>query len=162
MAPRDLNHIEHKNPPNYGVNHLNQIKMAVYYFRRECVLEHKMAALRMQGGLAASDLSVGSARLAKDELQRHLLASAQNRNADRVPSLVAVHDRADVLRVGSLLAVDGHNQVAADHDRRIAEVRLLVSTAQAGALRRSAGDHFLDEHAGVRRQSHLLREFRSD
>src|SRR6266700_5227422 len=160
MTPRDLNHIEHKIPPNVGCKRLNQIRMAVFYFAAKVPFKHERAALRMQGGLAAPDLSVGPARLAKDELQRHLLASAQNRNADRVPSLVAVHDRADVLRVGYLLAVDGHNQVAADHDRRIAKVSLLVSTAQAGALRRSAGDHFLDEHASVRRQSHLLREFR--
>ena len=45
------------------------------------------------------------------------------------------------------MAVDGDNQIAAEHDGLVAHVGLLIAAAQAGALRRAAGKDALDEDA---------------
>src|SRR5581483_7741735 len=49
-----------------------------------------------------------------------LLPAAQDGHTDRVARLMPVHNGADVLRVGDLLAVDGNDQIAAQHDGRMA------------------------------------------
>lgn len=64
--------------------------------------------------------------------------SAQDGDADRVPRLMLVHDGADVLWVRHLLSVDGYDQVAAQHDGRVAHVGLLIASAQSGPVRRAA------------------------
>ena len=97
-----------------------------------------------------------------ESASEYLLASAQNRHADRIAGLVLVHDRADVLRIGDLLAVDSHNQVAAQHDGRVAHIGLLIAAMQTRPFRRAAWNHLLNQHAVIRGQSHLLGQVRPD
>ena len=63
-----------------------------------------------------SPLHVGVVGFAELELEGHLAAVADDGDADDVAGLVLFHDGADVLRIGDLLAVDGHNQIAAEQD----------------------------------------------
>ena len=54
------------------------------------------------------------------------------------------------------------NQVAAQHDGSIADVGLLVAAAQAGPLGRAAGNHLLDQNAGIDGQTHLRGQIGAD
>ena len=91
-----------------------------------------------------------------------LPSAADDRHAHGVACLVLVHDGVDVLRVFNFLAIDGDNQIAAQHDGRIAHVGLLVAAAQAGAIGGSAGNHPLDQNAGIGREAHLLGQVGTD
>src|SRR5512146_642410 len=88
--------------------------------------------------------------------------AAQNGDADDVASLMFVHDDADVLRVGDLLAIDGDDEIAAEHDGCVANIGLLIAAAQAGALSRSTGNYALDEDSVVSVETHLRSEVRAD
>ena len=92
----------------------------------------------------------------KDQFESDLLFPAIERDADGVSSLVLINEVVDVLRIGDLLAVDGHNQIATEQDRRVADVSLLVAAVNAGALGRSATDDRLYEDTGYGGKSHLL------
>ena len=107
-------------------------------------------------------LAVVGAGFAELQLQRHLAVAAQDGDADYVAGLVLVHDGADVLRIGDLLAVDGDDEVAAEHDGRVADVGLLIAAVQAGALGCSAGNDALDEDAGIGGEAHLRSEVGAD
>src|SRR5215469_10826068 len=105
-------------------------------------------------------LSVHSPRFPECQLDRHLSVSAQYGHRYRVSGLVAIHDFADVRRIAHLLSVDGDYEIAAQHDRSIAHVGLLVAGAQAGPVSRAAWNYLLDQHPAFRIQTHLFGELR--
>src|SRR5664279_1369318 len=76
-----------------------------------------------------------SACFSKDELEGQLSARAHDGDAYRVSGLMLVHDGANVLGIGDLLAVNGHNQVSSEHDGGVAHVSLLVAAVKASPLR---------------------------
>jgi len=77
----------------------------------------------------------------------HLLASAKDGDGDRIACVFRVHRLRQVLRAGDLLAVEGHNQVAAQHHRIVALVSALGASVQAGFFGRAARQHALDQDA---------------
>ena len=80
--------------------------------------------------------------LAQREFDRHFPRSAVEGHSDRIAGLMAIHDFGNILRVGHPVVVDGDDQVAAQVDRRIAQVGLLGAALQSGALRGSSGITF--------------------
>ena len=72
--------------------------------------------------------------LAQRHLDVHFLFSAIDRNLHRVAGAMRIHDLGKILLVLHVFAVDRDDQVAAQHDRDVAQVRAFVATAQAGAL----------------------------
>jgi hypothetical protein len=98
-----------------------------------------MGAARFFVFMAQKRLALGFVGFAEDEFESHLFAAAEDGNADGVAGLVAVHEGVDILRVSNLLAVDGDDEVAAEHDGRVADVGLLIAAVQAGTFGSSAG-----------------------
>ncbi len=72
------------------------------------------------------------------------------------------HEAYDLLGVLDLLAVDSHDQVAAERDGDAVELALLVAGAQAGRLRRAVAENGLDHRAVVGAQVELVRQRRRD
>ena len=62
-----------------------------------------------------------------------------------------VHDSRDVLLVYDLLAINGNDEIAADQDRDVANVRALAATAESSTLRRAAGRDLNYQYARIRR-----------
>lgn len=96
------------------------------------------------------------------EFEGHLAMAAQDGDADDVASLMLVHDDADVLWIGNLLAVDGDDEVAAEHDGGVAYVGLLIAAVEAGAFGCSAGNYALDENSVIGVETHLRSEIGAD
>ena len=89
-----------------------------------------------------------------------MLAAAIEGDADGIAGLMLVHDGADLLRIADRLAIHSHNKVAAQKDWCVAHVGLFIAAVQAGPFRRAAGDHFLDQDAGIDCQADLRRQIR--
>lgn len=96
------------------------------------------------------------------EFKRHLAMAAQDCDTDDVAGLMLVHDDADVLRIGDLLAVDGDDEVASEHDGCVSDVGLLIAAAETGAFSGSAGNYALDEDAVVGVEAHLRSQVGAD
>ena len=73
-----------------------------------------------------------------------------------------VHDGVDVLRLVDFLAVDGHDEVAAQHDGGVPHVSLLVAAAQAGSLRGAAWNYLLNQNSVIRGKAHLRGQIGTD
>src|SRR6185369_704407 len=84
------------------------------------------------------------ARLAQGYADVHFALSAIDGEPDRVAGPVIVHDLAEILLVLNVLAVNRHDQVAAHHDRDVADVGALGSATQARAVG-GATRHHLDD-----------------
>jgi hypothetical protein len=95
-------------------------------------------------------------RVAQRHLQVHLLASAKHRHRHRIARVFRSSSRPTGPAGCNLLPIETHNQVAAQHHRRVALVRALVPAVQSRLLCRAARQHPLDQHAVVRGQPNLL------
>ena len=88
-------------------------------------------------------------RVAQRQADYELFTATIDGEGDNVAWLVLFHDSADVGGIDDLFAVDGYDQIAAHHDRHVAQIGLLIAAMNAGALGRSAGNYFLHQNAGL-------------
>ncbi len=91
-------------------------------------------------------------------LDFHLFLAAEDGYVDHVAGAVFVHDLSEVLLVFDFVAVDGDNEIAADHDGHVAEIGTLVAAVQSGAIGGASGNDLNDQQAVVGRQTHLIGE----
>src|SRR5215470_2886508 len=94
--------------------------------------------------------------LAQRDGEFHLLLAAVDGHFYSVAGTMGVHDLREVLLVLDVLPVDGDDEVAAQHDRDVAEVSAFVPAAQSGAISGTAGQNLHDEQSEVDGQAHLF------
>src|SRR5438105_5546630 len=109
--------------------------------------------------IAPSGLAAG---LAQNHRNVEPAAAAIESDLHGVAAAMTVHHVLQILLVLDLLAVNGHDQIAANHDLHVAQIRSLAAAAQAGALSTAAGNHLQNEHAVIGGQAHLVGKFRPD
>ena len=72
--------------------------------------------------------------LSQREFGRHLARSAVEGHGNRIARLVVVHDLRNILRTGHPVFVNRYDQIAAQINRRIAQVGLLIAAPQSSML----------------------------
>ena len=75
---------------------------------------------------------------------------------------MGIHDLGQVLLVLHVFAIDGDDEVAAQHNRSVALIGSLGSSVQAGFLGSSAGQDALDEEAVISGKTDLLGDVGAD
>jgi hypothetical protein len=75
---------------------------------------------------------------------------------------MVVHHLAEVLLVLDVLAIDGNNQVPAQHDGDVAQITALTATAQSRAVGGATRYHLHYQESRVAGQPHLVRQLRCD
>src|SRR5207248_11458342 len=93
---------------------------------------------------APSGLAAG---LAQNHRNLEPAAAAIESDLHGVAATASVHHVLQILLVLDLLAVNGHDQVAANHDLHVAQIRGLAAAAQTGALSTAAGNTLQNEQA---------------
>src|SRR5690242_8753918 len=111
---------------------------------------------------ALSKLALLVARVAQRHLYVHLLLSAIDSQRHDIARAVRVHRRREVLCVGYLLAVHADDQVAAQHDRNVPHVGLLVASVQTGAGRGAPWEHAHNQNPIVGGETDLPGDVRAD
>src|SRR3974390_1237699 len=101
-------------------------------------------------------------RLAQRHIDVDLLLVAVDGDLDCVSGAMVVHHLRQVLLILDLLIIDGHDQVAAEHDGSIAEISPLSSGAKARLIRRPTWNYLYDQQSEIYRQTDLIREFLAD
>src|SRR5581483_5955698 len=125
-----------------------------------CILKSKSLTFESNSPLV-NGLDLFS-RLSQHHGHVHFSLPAIEGNTHAVAGAVIVHHLGQSLLIVNALAVDGNDQVAANHDWNIAQVSALRSSAQAGAVGRSSGHHLHDQQTVIRRKPHLRRQLRID
>src|SRR5207253_3757922 len=87
--------------------------------------------------------------LAQCNVQFHLLLAAIDGDAHGVASSMVVHDLSQILLVGDFFVINRDDQVSAEHDRDIREVRTLTSSVQAGTFRSATGNHLNNQQSVI-------------
>src|SRR5581483_8796110 len=84
-------------------------------------------------------------RLSQRDVHIQLSFSPDNCDFHRVSGAVVVHDLSEVLLIFDLLVVNGHDDVTAEHDRRVAEVSPLRAGAESRLVGRAARSYLDNE-----------------
>ena len=99
---------------------------------------------------------------AECDFHLELLLPAENGYMDSVSGAMLVHHLGEVLLVFDFFAIDGDDEIAAHHDRHVAEIGALVAAVQAGTVGGASGDHLDDQQAVIGGQAHLIGEIGVD
>src|SRR5882762_223457 len=92
----------------------------------------------------------------------HLSLAAIDGHLHGVSRAVIIHRLRQILLVLNFFAVDGHDQVASQHDGSVAEICAFGTAAEAGLFGGAAGGDLHNEESVVSGQGHFLREFGAD
>ena len=86
---------------------------------------------RQSSGLSTqrSDKSYLLARFSQYNINVELLLATINSDLHCISGTVVIHDLTKVLLVLNIFTVNGHNQIAAQHDRHVAQIRALTASA---------------------------------
>ena len=96
------------------------------------------------------------------DLDVHPFATAEDADVTISPARWEFIAAAEVLRAGDLLAVHRDDEIAAEHDRNVALVSLLVASVETGLVRCSAGKDALDQNAVISGKADLLGDIGTD
>ena len=75
---------------------------------------------------------------------------------------MVIHHLREILLVFNFFAVDGDDQVAAQHDGNVAQISALGAAVQSGQIGRASGSDLDDQQSVIRGQAHFVSQFRAD
>src|SRR5207253_10236408 len=101
---------------------------------------------------APSGLAAG---LAQNHRNVEPAAAAIESDLHGVAAAASVHKVLQILLVLALLSVNGHDQIGANHQLQVAQIRILAAASYAGSSNSAARLHLQNMHSEIRRQGHL-------